>query len=95
MAKKQTPKDDLDMLLQDVRFRRFILQMLDECGVHNDVFVAGDPLATARESGKRAFALNLYRRLMNEHFEWYVVAMREARGEQDDEKAIDFSSVSE
>lgn len=95
MSRKKDPrKDDLEWLLQQVQFRRFLLQMFEECSVFTDSYVTGDTHASARESGKRAKALELYARVMYDHFEWYVVMMREARNERD-EKDVDLTSVSE
>jgi len=89
MVRKRNPeKDDLEWLLPQVQVRRFLLQMFEECSVFTDSYVVGDTHASARESGRRAKALELYGRVMYEHFEWYVVMMREARNERD-EKAVD------
>jgi hypothetical protein len=95
MAKKKNPVyEDMEWLYQQPQFRRFMLRMFEECEVFTEGYVAGDTHATARSLGRRSKALELYGQLMHEHFEWYVVMMREARNEKE-EKRLDIEQQSE
>jgi hypothetical protein len=95
MAKKRSERtEDMAQLLQIPSFRRFLMNMFEQCGIFNDIYVSGDTHATARESGKRVKAMELYSEVMREHFIWFDIMLREWNTGAE-EKAIDIEKESE
>ena len=97
MAKlrKPMPKDDLGEVLQSFSGRRFLTRLFDECGVFADPYVRGDTHATARETGRKSWAIGLFNEVMSEHSDLFLLLLRERTNKVDDDKVIDNDKESE
>lgn len=94
--KKATPSSDLAEVLESAAGRRFVWRLIDECGVFGDPYVKGDPIATARETGRKSWAINLFSEVMSEHFDLFQIMLREHSMDRDDkQKSVDINGESE
>lgn len=94
--KKQKPTEDLAEVLMNASGRRFVWRLFEEGGVFADPYVKGDSLATARETGRRAWAIGLYGEVMNDHFDLFQIMLREHQMDRSDRQiTVDNSGESE
>lgn len=88
--KKSTQADDLEDVLLNASGRRFVWRLIEESGAFGDPYVKGDPLATARETGRKSMGIGLYAEVMTGHFEMFQIMLREQNMDTEDiKKAVD------
>lgn len=97
MAKKKvSPNEDLEDVLLNASGRRFVWRLIEESGAFGDPYVKGDPMATARETGRKSMGVGLYAEVMTNHFELFQIMLREQNQElEDTKKAVDNGKESE
>lgn len=97
MAKKKSnPVEDLAEVLMNASGRRFVWRLIEEAGAFGDPYVKGDPLATARETGRKSMGIGLYAEVMTDHFDLFQIMLREQNQDREDtKKTVDNSGESE
>ena len=58
-VRRKQAETDLEWVLSDPRGRRVLQGVIEDCGVNRLSFVAGDPLATAFNEGRRSVGIIL------------------------------------
>ena len=58
-VRRKQAETDLEWVLSDPRGRRVLASVVEQCGVNRLSFVAGDPLATAFNEGRRSVGIFL------------------------------------
>ncbi len=58
-VRRKQAETDLEWVLSDPRGQRVLARIVEDCGVSRLSFVAGDPLATAFNEGRRSVGIFL------------------------------------